>query len=83
MLSTCTYRIWIYTAAQDKGGTKGKLSLCLGGALGSKWLMRVDAAIPAEELYGAGQRCEFFQEAEDVGTLHTLTVEYGHTVSDR
>eukprot|EP00966_Prymnesium_polylepis_P208997 4841604-Prymnesium_polylepis.1 len=83
VLSTCTYRIWIYTSAQDKGGADGKLNLCLGGALGSKWLMRVDAAIPLDELYATGQQCEFFQEAEDVGTLHTLTVEYGDTVSDR
>lgn len=81
-LSTTQYRIWLYTAPLDEGSAKGQLNLCLGGALGSKWLMRVDAAIPADELYGAGQQCEFLQEAEDVGTLHTLVVEYGYAVSD-
>jgi len=80
-LSTCTYRIWLYTSSTDPGGSKGQLSLCLGGVLGSKWLIRVDAAIPSEELYQPG-RCEFFQEAEDVGTLQSLTIEYGSRVSD-
>ena len=81
-LSTCTYRVWVYTSTKDAGGHKGQLSICLGGTLGSKWLMRVDAAIPPEELFRAGEQCEFFQEAEDVGSLHSLGIEYGTTVSD-
>ena len=75
-LSLCTYRIWIFTSPEDEGGSKGHVSICLGGALGEKWLMHVDAAIPPEELFRAGRYCEFFQEAEDVGKLHTLTVGY-------
>ncbi|KAL1521226.1 hypothetical protein AB1Y20_022775 [Prymnesium parvum] len=81
VVSTCTYRFWIFTSPQDPGGEKGEVSLCLTGALGSKWFVRLNAFLPPEELYSG--RCEFFQESEDVGTLHTLTLEYGASVTNR
>jgi hypothetical protein len=92
--STALYRLWIYTAFEDPSGKKGDVSLCLHGALGSVWLQQLQKMTPttqgATTVYGCandkdgkpkgrgGERCELYVHAQDVGTLHRLTVAYAH-----
>ena len=48
--STVTYRIWIFTASDDPRGTKGDVSVCLHGALGSVWLQQLQEMRPSGTL---------------------------------
>lgn len=83
--STVTYRIWFFTASDDPRGTKGDVSVCLHGALGSVWLQQLQEMRPSGttrlgviDADAHGGRCELFVAAQDVGTLQRVTVAYAH-----
>ena len=90
--STQVYRIWLMTDSADPPGQKGDVSLCLHGALGSVWLQQLQTMTPSAQgaatVYGCkidkdgrpaggGGKCELYVSAQDVGTLHKVTVAYG------
>ena len=72
-----TYRLWIYTSAQDTGGVKGQLTLKLAGSLGEVTFAHLERS-PARqgELFAPGHCCEIFQQDDDVGSMLKLTVQY-------
>ena len=74
---TSSYRLWIYTSAQDTGGAKGHLTLKLTGTLGEVTFAHLEQS-PARQgmLFAPGHCCEIFQQDDDVGSMLKLTVQY-------
>jgi len=74
---TSSYRLWIYTSAQDTGGAKGHLTLKLAGTLGEVTFAHLEQS-PARQgrLFAPGHCCEIFQQDDDVGSMLKLTVQY-------
>ena len=82
LTSNAVYRFWLYTASDDRGDNKGDLSICLHGALGSVWVQQMQKMTPSKvgstSVFDSNKRCELYVQAQDVGTLHRLTVAYAH-----
>jgi len=73
-----TYRLWIYTSAQDTGGAKGHLTLKLAGTLGEVTFAHLERSAARQgTLFAPGKCCEIFKQDVDVGSMLKLTVQYG------
>ena len=74
---TSSYRLWIYTSAQDTGGAKGHLTLKLAGTLGEVTFAHLERS-PARQgtLFAPGHCCEIFLQDNDVESMLKLTVQY-------
>ena len=72
-----TYRLWIYTSAQDTGGAKGHLTLKLAGTLGEVTFAHLERSAARQgTLFAPGKCCEIFKQDVDVGSMLKLTVQY-------
>ena len=78
--SKAVYRFWVYTSSDDRGGSKGSVSICLHGALGHVWVQDMQKMTVskhgASSLFDTLKRCEIYVESQDVGTVHKLTISY-------
>ena len=73
----CAYRLWVYTSPADKGDGKGDVGFALHGTVRTVTLDNLHTRVPRQgQLFVPGKACELYVDAEDAGTLRSLTVAY-------